>query len=58
MCTHYKNGSGDCTLCLHEKNVRYRDALERIVRRTWEMGDYLPREVLEDIMRIANGALK
>jgi hypothetical protein len=59
MCTHYSNSrDGSCSICLGEKARRYEDALNRIVNRTWELGDYLPREVLEDIMRIANNALK
>ena len=62
MCKHYPiQSSGpesDCTLCLREKAKRYEEALKRIIRRTWELGDYLPRDVLEDILRIVTAALK
>jgi len=47
-----------CDSCTDEELQRYKQALQKIVNRTWELGDYLPREILEDIMRIVNAALK
>ena len=62
MCQHYKindfGKDGDCRNCLMEKKERYEAAFKKILNRTWELGDYLPHEVLEDIMRIVNTALK
>jgi hypothetical protein len=47
----------ECKICAEEL-IRHKEALKKIVNRVWELGDYLPREVLEDIMRIATSALK
>jgi hypothetical protein len=47
----------ECEICKDELR-RHKEALQKIVNRVWELGDYLPREVLEDIMRIVNNALK
>jgi hypothetical protein len=62
MCKHYPiqnfGLNSDCSTCMREKLTRYEGALKKILHRIWELGDYLPREVLETILRIATDALR